>query len=221
MIRADICALEKEAKQRTIRIQEKEFKFLRDGLDVIATSSSLLAGVSFLNIIKWPFVDVNPWFLGPYFALQIMSMVLGLISSINAMLCHIFGQDLALHGTMEEAIYGMEIERTITFWYFKAANVFYVCAFAMWIWICSVGVAAIEISVISNVILGGFLIFFYRYNSSIQKRFKIRKNSRGLHFQKSIPIPMVLETEQTYKAQKRASARVSFNEHKSGQYNLA
>merc|ERR1712150_123809 len=184
-IKADFDQLRDEARQRVCEIREKELNFFIDNLSAIGTSSALLAGFSFYAIVEFINRDRHAVLLGIYFCTQTLSMIFGLISLLNATLCIMFGPGLAYRGPdkgMEYAVKGLEIERNITFWYFKLANIFYVTAACLWVWLG----ASTPTAVVSTFILSVFLILFYKYNHSIYQRFKIPETSEGLDFERRI-----------------------------------
>merc|ERR1712080_326291 len=83
-----------------------------------------------------------------------------------------FGPGLALRGPergMEEATQGLEIEKNVTFWYFRAGIAFFGISSCFYIWIFFVE----QIAIIVTVLLIIFLVMFFIYNHSIQKRFEI------------------------------------------------
>merc|ERR1712136_30054 len=64
---------------------------------------------------------------------------------------------------------GLEIEKNVTFWYFRAGIAFFGISASLYIWIFFHQ----DIAIIVTVLLSIFLLVFFKYNHSIQKRFEI------------------------------------------------
>merc|ERR1712080_675786 len=88
---------------------------------------------------------------------------------------------------MEQAVFGMEIEKKIAFWYFEVSVLCYIAAVIIWMWANLFQSIAIS----ATIVLVIFLVIYYRDRKSILTRFEIPKHSEGLDFQKNIHIPMV------------------------------
>lgn len=173
MIRADAIALQSKIRQRQLEIREKELNFFIDNLNALSTSSALMAGFSFSALTGME-VPEESWTSAViiYFILQTTSMIFELIALMNATVCVMFGPGLALRGPedgMDQAVHGLEIEKKITFWYFRYGIVCFILAVGIWVWILEPWLIAV--TVCSTLVF--FLFAFWKYNIRIQNRFRI------------------------------------------------
>lgn len=176
MIRVDAIALQNNAKQRELEIREKELVFFLDNLNAILVSASFLGANSFAAITTNSFPPNVSLFLEvSYYAMTLLSMSLNLIATLNATICVMFGPGLALRGPengMERAVLGLQTEKRVTFWYFKAGVTCFSLATGLHLFLWY----NLYVSCSMFVIYVSFVIIFMRYDYKIQKLFEIPEN---------------------------------------------
>lgn len=180
MIRADADALRGQIMLRKAEIREKELVFFLNNLNTISATSAVIAGFSFSSLVttSLPDREFSRGLKLSYFLFQALSMILELVALLNANLCAIFGEELALRGPengMENAVLGLQKENKIIIWYFRMGIACFMIAGTLWMWIA----LDIEVAICNTILMIMFMFFFFYHNNKIQTRFKMDEGFGG------------------------------------------